>query len=96
MRDIGGASGDRWNPKLDWIELPSHHSFDGKYVFVGDSGDVINTATRSVIATLPAMTNSRKEIEIDFQNGNVVAAMTNRSSIGAAPALGERHRRVRP
>lgn len=40
-----------------WI----HHSFDGKYVFVVDSGDVINTATRSVIATLPAMTNSRKE-----------------------------------
>jgi YVTN family beta-propeller protein len=61
-----------------WI----HHSLDGKYVFVGDSGDVIDTATRSVIATLPAMRNSRKEIEIDFQNGNVVAAMRNRSSIG--------------
>jgi YVTN family beta-propeller protein len=63
-----------------WI----HHSFDGKYVFVGDSGDVINTATRSVIATLPAMRNSRKEIEIDFQNGNVIAAMRNRSSMSTA------------
>jgi hypothetical protein len=28
------------------------------------------------------MLNSRKEIEIDFQGGKVVAAMTNRGSIG--------------
>src|SRR5258706_436066 len=66
-----------------------HHSFDGRYVFVGDSGDVIDTGIQSgyanpptVVGFLPQMKNSRKEIEIDFQNGNVVAAMTNRSSIG--------------
>jgi hypothetical protein len=66
-----------------------HHSFDGRYVFVGDSGDVIDTGVQSgyanppaVVGFLPQMANSRKEIEIDFQNGKVIAAMTNRSSIG--------------
>ena len=66
-----------------------HHSFDGRYVFVGDSGDVIDTGIQSgyanppkLVGFLSQMANSRKEIEIDFQNGKVVAAMTNRSSIG--------------
>ena len=36
----------------------------------------------AVVGFLPQMANSRKEIEIDFQNGKVIAAMTNRSSIG--------------
>lgn len=66
-----------------------HHSLDGRYVFVGDSGDVINTGIQSgyvnpptVVGFLSQMANSRKEIEIDFQSGKLVAAMTNRSSIG--------------
>jgi hypothetical protein len=66
-----------------------HHSFDGRYVFVGDSGDVIDTGIKSgyanpptVVGFLPQMKNSRKEIEIDFQYGIVADAMTNRSSIG--------------
>jgi DNA-binding beta-propeller fold protein YncE len=63
-----------------------HHSRDGHYVFVGDSGDVIDTGLRRTVATLPAMNNSPVEIEIDFQNGAVVWAMSNRSSIGAVTA----------
>jgi len=66
-----------------------HHSLDGRYVLVGDSGDVIDTGIQSgyanpptVVGFLPQMKNSRKEIEIDFQNGIVADAMTNRSSIG--------------
>jgi hypothetical protein len=66
-----------------------HHSLDGRYVFVGDSGDVIDTGIQNgyasaptVVGFLPQMLNSRKEIEIDFQGGKVVAAMTNRGSIG--------------
>jgi Abnormal spindle-like microcephaly-assoc'd, ASPM-SPD-2-Hydin len=66
-----------------------HHSFDGRYVLVGDSGDVIDTGIQSgyvnppkVVGFLSQMANSRKEIEIDFQSGKVVAAMTNRSSMG--------------
>ena len=61
-----------------------HHSRDGRYVFVGDSGDVIDTKTRKTVMTLPALANSRKEIEIDFEGGAPLPtwAMNNRSSIG--------------
>ncbi|HJZ95305.1 MAG TPA: YncE family protein [Candidatus Solibacter sp.] len=66
--------------KYGWL----HHSRDGRYVFVGDSGDVIDTALRKTAMTLPALANSRTEIEIDFQVGAPLPiwAMTNRSSIG--------------
>ena len=46
-----------------------HHSRNGRYVFVGDSGDVIDTTLRKTAMTLPALANSRKGIEIDFQDG---------------------------
>jgi hypothetical protein len=61
-----------------------HHSRDGRYVFVGDSGDVIDTRLRKTVMTLPALANSRKEIEIDFEGGVPLPtwAMNNRSSIG--------------
>ena len=61
-----------------------HHSRDGRYVFVGDSGDVIDTTIRKTVMTLPALANSRKEIEIDFEGGAPLPtwAMNNRSSIG--------------
>jgi hypothetical protein len=61
-----------------------HHSRDGRYVFVGDSGDVIDTSLRKTVITLPALANSRKEIEIDFEDSAPlpVWAMNNRSSIG--------------
>ena len=61
-----------------------HHSRDGRYVFVGDSGDVIDTTIRKTVMTLPALANSRKEIEIDFEGGALLPswAMNNRSTIG--------------
>jgi hypothetical protein len=55
---------------------------DGRYLFVGDSGDVIDTTTGRTVAKLSAMANSRVEIEVDMQNGQVVAAMNQRNSIG--------------
>jgi DNA-binding beta-propeller fold protein YncE len=66
--------------KYGWL----HHSRDGRYVFVGDSGDVIDTRLRKKAMTLPAMANSRTEIEIDFEGGAPLPAwaMSNRSSIG--------------
>jgi DNA-binding beta-propeller fold protein YncE len=66
--------------KYGWL----HHSRDGRYVFVGDSGDVIDTSRRKTAMTLPAMANSRTEIEIDFEDGAPLPtwAMNNRSSIG--------------
>jgi len=48
-----------------WLQ----HSLDGRFVYVGDAGDVIDTATRKVVAHLPPLTNTRKFLEIDWQNG---------------------------
>src|SRR5438105_10877237 len=45
------------------------HSRDGRFVYVGDAGDVIDTATRQSVAFLPSLSNTRKVIEIDWQNG---------------------------
>jgi hypothetical protein len=57
------------------------HSLDGRYVFAGDSGDVIDTSTRKSIANLPALYDSRKFIEVDFSNG-VPVATTTRHGLG--------------
>lgn len=59
-----------------------HHSRDGHYVFVGDSGDVIDTTKRKWVANIPALGSTARSIEIDFQNGVPVWAMSNRSSLG--------------
>lgn len=48
-----------------WLQL----SRDGRYLYVGDSGDVIDTRTRKVVADLPAMRNSRKTLEIWWRGG---------------------------
>jgi hypothetical protein len=63
-----------------WLQ----HSRDGRFVYVGDSGDVIDTRTRKTIATLPALANSRIHIEIDFQDSSPIWAATSRSGIGYA------------
>jgi DNA-binding beta-propeller fold protein YncE len=59
-----------------------HHSRDGHYVFVGNSGDVIDTTTRTTIARLSTLADTARDIEIDFQNGVPVWAMETRSSLG--------------
>ncbi len=52
------------------------HSRDGHYVWVGDSGDVIDTTTRTVVATLQSLRNTRNYLEIDWQNGAPVFTTT--------------------
>jgi DNA-binding beta-propeller fold protein YncE len=66
--------------KAGWL----HHSRDGRYVFVGDAGDVIDTTLRKTVMTLPALATSRMDIEIDFEDGVPLPAwaMIDRSSIG--------------
>jgi DNA-binding beta-propeller fold protein YncE len=59
-----------------------HHSRDGHYVFVGNSGDVIDTTTRTIVANLSTLGDTARDIEIDFQNGVPVWAMETRSSLG--------------
>lgn len=51
------------------------HSLRGRYVFVGDSGDVIRTATHRVVAFLPALLNSRHGfLQILWRDGRPVAS----------------------
>jgi DNA-binding beta-propeller fold protein YncE len=60
-----------------WLQ----RSIDGRFVFVGDSGEVIETATRKVIATLPTLLNTKKSLEIDW-SGGVPIATSNRTGVG--------------
>jgi len=48
------------------------HSADGRFVYVGDSGDVIDTRTREAVANLEALHNSRVQLEVDWVNGRAV------------------------
>jgi DNA-binding beta-propeller fold protein YncE len=55
-----------------WIR----HTTDGNYVLVGDSGNVISTSTRQVVATLPQLYNTRVFVGIDWQNGLPISTST--------------------
>jgi len=55
-----------------WIR----HTLDGKYVLVGDSGNVISTSTRLVVGTLPQLFNTRVYVGIDWQNGLPISTST--------------------
>ncbi len=63
--------------KDGWLQ----HSGDGRFVYVGDSGDVIDTATRKSVIYLPTLANTRKMLEIDWQSGLPIFT-TSRSGLG--------------
>jgi DNA-binding beta-propeller fold protein YncE len=63
--------------KDGWVQ----HSRDGRFLYVGDSGDVISTITRRVVAFVPALQDSRKSIEIDWRQGRPVST-TTRTGLG--------------
>ena len=48
------------------------HSADGRWVYVGDAGDVIDTRTRRPVANLEALKDSRVTLEIDWVDGRPV------------------------
>ena len=52
------------------------NDLSGRYVYVGDTGDVVDTSTLKVVKTLPALTNTRQVIEIDWTNGTTSATST--------------------
>jgi DNA-binding beta-propeller fold protein YncE len=60
-----------------WLNL----SRDGRYLFVGNAGNVIDTATRRTVATIGALTRSRYNIEVDRSGASVCAAYP-RASLG--------------
>ncbi len=57
------------------------HSSDGRYVFVGDSGDVIDTSTRRVVANIPQLYQTRVYVEVEW-SGGVPTATSTRSGLG--------------
>jgi hypothetical protein len=63
-----------------WLQ----RSTDGRFVYVGDAGAVINTETKSVVATLPALLNTKISTEIDWENGAPVAT-SGRTGVGEVP-----------
>jgi len=48
------------------------HSSDGRYVYVGDSGDVIDAAKREQLVNLEALHESRLMLEVDWVAGKPV------------------------
>jgi WD40 repeat protein len=60
-----------------WLQ----HSLDGRFVYVGDSGEVIETASRRVLMVLPTLANTRKSLEIDW-SGGVPVATSGRNGVG--------------
>jgi hypothetical protein len=43
------------------------HSSDGRYVYVGDAGDVVDTRTREAVVNLEALHNSRVHLEVSVR-----------------------------
>jgi hypothetical protein len=79
---VAGLTGEESSCAYDcgrggWLQ----RSVDGRFVFVGDSGEVIETATRKVIATLSTLLNTKKSLEIDW-SGGVPIATSNRTGVG--------------
>jgi hypothetical protein len=66
--------------RAGWLQ----HSLDGRYVFVGDDGDVIAAGTHRVVGFLPALRQSRYLFELDWRGGRPVATST-RSGYAPAP-----------
>jgi hypothetical protein len=48
------------------------HSADGRFVYVGDAGDVIDTRTSEIVANLEALQISRVQLEVDWVAGKAV------------------------
>ncbi len=64
-------------PNFGWLNL----SRDGRYLFAGRAGNVIDTQTRSTVARIGALVDSRENIEIDWAGARVCAAYP-RESLG--------------
>jgi DNA-binding beta-propeller fold protein YncE len=68
-----------------WLE----YSRDGRFLYVGDVGDVIDTATNTIVTNISTLYNTRKMLEVDFQHAAVSYVPNNRTSVGyGAPQPG--------
>ena len=54
------------------------HSRDGKYVYIGDSGDVIDTTTHTVTTYLELLANCRHGfLDVIWKNGQILDTSTH-------------------
>jgi DNA-binding beta-propeller fold protein YncE len=53
------------------------NDLSGRYVYIGDSGDVVSTSTLSIVANLPSLSNARQMIEGDWAGGVPSATSTH-------------------
>ena len=58
--------------RAGWLQT----SLDGRYVYVGDDGDVISATKLKVVGFLPALRNSRYLFELDWRGGRPVRTST--------------------
>jgi hypothetical protein len=67
-------------PNDGWLQL----SRNGRYLYVGRSGDVINTRTQKIVAYLRPLRATADILEIDWRRGGPVAR-TSRYGVGYRP-----------
>ncbi len=61
---------------------------NGRYILVGDSGDIIDTTTNQTVQELTTLNNTRKFLEVDWSNGSPVYATSRMSvNLGNPPDL---------
>jgi DNA-binding beta-propeller fold protein YncE len=64
-------------PSGGWLQ----HSRNGRFVYVGNAGDVIDTKRRRIVDYLPPLHATAESLEIDWRHGRPVAT-TNRYGVG--------------
>jgi hypothetical protein len=52
------------------------NDLSGRYVWVGDSGDIVDTSTNTVVGHLTTLANTREMIEVDWAGGKPTATST--------------------
>jgi hypothetical protein len=63
-RDVANIKLAHPPPFDGWLQ----HSRDGRYVYVGRAGDVIDTKTRGIVAYLPPLQRTADFLEIDWRS----------------------------
>jgi DNA-binding beta-propeller fold protein YncE len=62
-----------WCEREGWVL----NDLSGSYVFVGDTGDIVNTSTLKVETNLAPLQNTREMVEIDWKSGSPSATSTH-------------------
>jgi DNA-binding beta-propeller fold protein YncE len=86
-RDVANIKLAHPPPNDGWLQ----HRRDGRYVYVGRAGDVIDTKTRRIVAFLPPLQRTADFLEIGWRAGRPVST-TQRYGVGYVVARSPRRR----